>query len=241
MHDVMRTVLVTGASSGIGRAIARRLLAQGHFVIGTTRDIRRFSTTHSNFSGLALDLAQPETITSFARHLLKDYPALNAVVFAAGYGQFGSLEEFSARQIERLIMVNFTAQALLTRALLPKLKGQANSNLIYIGSEAALQGSRKGSVYCASKFALRGFSQALRDECGKTSVKVSLINPGMTQTAFFDDLAFMPGSESGQFLHAEDVADAVCYVLQAGKHLVIDEINLNPANKVVRFKQKPDE
>jgi NADP-dependent 3-hydroxy acid dehydrogenase YdfG len=234
----MRTILITGASSGIGRAVARRLLAKGHRVIGTTRNLQNFSTTHSNFVGVRLDLGKPQSISPFARNVLKEHPALSAVVFAAGYGQFGSLEEFSAQQIEQLMMVNFTAQALLTRALLPTLKCQTDVKLIYIGSEAALQGSRKGSIYCASKFALRGFSQALRDECGKTSVKVSLINPGMVKTAFFDTLAFMPGSESGQFLMAEDVADAVCYVIEAGSHLVIDEINLNPVNKVIRFKQK---
>lgn len=238
MQSVTRTVLVTGASSGIGRAVARRLLAEGHQVIGTARDCSCFVRQHSRFSGYALDLAKPETIPLFTRQLEQEFPQLDTAIFCAGYGQFGSLEQFSYRQIEELMMVNFTAQAMLTRALLPKLKRRTRCNLVYMGSESALRGSRKGSIYCASKFALRGFTQALRDECGTSCVRVSLINPGMVETPFFDKLSFMPGEDSGQFLQADDVADAVAYVLQAGGHMVVDEVNLNPVNKVVRFKGK---
>ncbi|MBD9359389.1 SDR family oxidoreductase [Methylomonas fluvii] len=237
MHTVKRTVLVTGASSGIGRAIAQQLLAQGHQVIGTSRDCRKFSKHHPHFIGRELDLAQLADVPPFAKQLQSDFPALDAVVFAAGYGQFGGLEQFSYAQIDNLMTVNFTAQAYLTRALLPKLKQQAHANLVYIGSEAALKGSRNGSIYCASKFALRGFSQALRDECGKSPVRVSLVNPGMVDTAFFDTLSFAPGKQSGQALLVEDIADAVSYILQAGPHCVIDEINLNPSSKVIEFKK----
>lgn len=229
---------MTGASSGIGRAIARLLLTRGHRVIGTSRNCQEITSRHPRFSCCFLDLARPDMLTVLARELEQICPELDTVIFSAGYGQFGSLEEFSNRQIETLMMVNFTAQALLTRALLPKLKRQKRSNLVYIGSEAGLQGSRKGSIYCASKFALRGFTQALRDECSGSSVRVTLINPGMVQTAFYDGLAFRPGSGEGQFLRSEDIAAAVAYVLQAGEHMVIDEINLHPAKRVVEFRQQ---
>lgn len=232
-----RTVLVTGASSGIGRAVARQLLQQGHQVLGVSRNRQRFEMAHPQFSGIELDLADSGAINRVAKQLQNQFPQLDAVVFAAGYGQFGSLEQFSMAQIEALMTVNFTANVCLTRALLAKLKQKAHANLIYIGSEAALKGSRNGSIYCASKFALRGFSQALRDECGKSSVRVSLINPGMVDTDFFQGLSFAPGSQFGQALLATDVADAVVYVLNAGPHSVIDEINLNPASKVIEFKK----
>jgi NADP-dependent 3-hydroxy acid dehydrogenase YdfG len=237
MPPVTRTLLVTGASSGIGRAIARRLLQLGHQVIGCSRDCRRFSHPHPQFTAVQLDLAKLDSIADVAKHVQIEYPELDGVVFAAGFGQFGSLEQFSYLQIEQLLNVNFTAQAILTRALLPKLKQKSHANLVYIGSEAALKGSRNGSIYCASKFALRGFTQALREECGKSPVRVSLINPGMVDTAFFETLTFAPGSGTGQALAAEDVADAVAYILNAGPHAVIDEINLSPASKVVEFKK----
>jgi len=237
MHTVGRTVLVSGASSGIGRAIAKQLLVAGHRVIGLSRDIRQFRRPHPGFTGIELDLAKLDAIAPVAKQLLQDCPRLDAVVFAAGYGRFGSLEQFSYSQIEQLMTVNFTAPVFLTRALLPALKQQPHSNLIYIGSEAALKGTRNGTIYCAGKFALRGFTQSLRDECGKSTVRVSLVNPGMVDTAFFATLGFAPGKQANQALQADDIANAVSYILQAGPHCVIDEINLNPANKVIEFKK----
>jgi len=236
-NPAKRTVLVSGASSGIGRAIAKQLLSAGHQVLGLSRDISQFRQSHPGFVAIQLDLSKLADIPPMAKQLQNDFPALDAVIFAAGYGQFGGFEQFSYPQIERLMTVNFTAPVFLTRALLPKLKQKSHSNLIYIGSEAALKGSRNGAMYCASKFALRGFTQALREECGKSSVRVSLINPGMVDTAFFDTLSFSPGKQPCQALTANDVADAVNYVLQADSHCVIDEINLNPSNKVIEFKK----
>lgn len=237
MHKNKRVLLVTGASSGIGRAIAVKLLQQGHTVIGTARNCGKFTTEHPCFSSFQLDLAQPDQLASQLKSLEKLNPELDGIIFSAGYGQFGGLEQFSFAQIQQLITVNFTSQALITRALIPSLKRKSHSNLIYIGSEAALKGSRKGSIYCASKFALRGFTQALRDECGTSSVRVSLVNPGMVNTEFFESLSFQPGQAKGNALSADDIAEAVSYILAAKPHLVIDEINLNPANKVIQFKK----
>ncbi len=237
MHPLKRTVLVTGASSGIGRAIARKLLQQGHQVIGTTRDSGKFTTQHPLFSPVQLDLTALKNLPEQLRELALGFPNIDAVIFCAGKGQFGSLEEFSYAQIEELMTLNFTSQVFLTRALLPKLKRKPRSDLIYIGSEAALKGSRKGALYCASKFALRGFTQALREECSKSNVRVCLINPGMVNTPFFDSLAFAPGDDGSNALEPDDVAEAVIYVLNSRAQMVIDEINLNPLNKVVKFKK----
>lgn len=236
MHTVKRTVLVTGASSGIGRAVAKSLLRKGHLVIGISRTIEKFRTDIPGFSSVQLDLANMEALPKQLPGLVKAFPNIDAVVFCAGKGQFGSVEEFSYQQINDLMTLNFTSQAYLTRALLPALKRKPRSDLVYIGSEAALKGSRKGAVYCASKFALRGFTQALREECGKSNVRVCLINPGMVRTEFFGSLSFMPGDDASNALLPEDVAEAVLYVLATNSQMTVDEITLNPLNKVVKFK-----
>lgn len=237
MHTIKRNVLVTGASSGIGRAIARNLLQQGHHVIGVSRDGGKFIRQMEGFSSVQLDLSQLNDLPQKLRELEQTFSEIDAVVFSAGMGQFGSVEEFSYAQIEALMTVNFTSQAFLTRALLPSLKRKELSDLIFIGSEAALKGSRKGAVYCASKFAVRGFTQALREECGKSNVRVCLINPGMVKTAFFEQLSFEPGDDESNFIEPEDVAEAVSYVLNSRAQIVVDEINLSPLNKVVKFKK----
>ncbi|TAN68096.1 MAG: SDR family oxidoreductase [Methylobacter sp.] len=237
MHTIKRTILVTGASSGIGRAIARNLLRQGHHVIGISRDSGKFIRQMDNFSPVQLDLSRLSDIPQKIRELEQAFPEIDAVVFCAGRGQFGSVEEFSYAQIESLMTLNFTSQAFLVKALLPALKRKNHGDLIFIGSEAALKGSRKGAMYCASKFALRGFTQALREECAKSNVRVCLINPGMVKTAFFEQLPFEPGDDQSNFIDPEDVAEALSYVLNSPTQIVIDEINLSPLNKVVKFKK----
>ena len=237
MPTIKRTVLITGASSGIGRAIARNLLQQGHCVIGVSRDCRKFIRQMDNFSPVQLDLSQLNSLPKKLRELEHAFPEIDTVIFCAGLGQFGSVEEFSYAQIEALITLNFTSQAFLVRTLLPALKRKNQGDLIFIGSESALKGSRKGAMYCASKFAVRGFTQALREECGKNNVRVCLINPGMVKTAFFEQLSFEPGDNESNFIAPEDVAEAVAYVLNSRTQIVIDEINLSPLNKVVKFKK----
>lgn len=236
MQHIKRTVLVTGASSGIGRAIARNLLGLGFTVIGISRDSSQFKKKLTHFHPVQADLSDLDTLPLKMQELESQFPMLDAVVFSAGAGHFGSLEEFSYRQIQALMTLNFTSPVFITRALLPFLKRKNRSDLIYIGSEAALKGSRKGSIYCASKFALRGFTQALREECSTDNVRVCLINPGMVKTPFFDRLTFEPGDNASNFLLPEDVAETVSFVIHARTEMRVDEINLNPATKVVKKK-----
>ncbi len=237
MYSLSRTILVTGASSGIGKAITEKLLHLGHRVIAISRNPDRQAQHGENFSSIAMDFSKLDKLPDQLKVLKKQFSDIDAIIFSAGAGLFGNLEEFSYHQIQHLLAVNFTGQVFLTKAFLPALKKQSCADLIYIGSEAALKGARKGSIYCASKFALRGFTQALREECAKNNVRVSLINPGMVKTDFFEQLSFEPGHEPNQHLLAEDIAEAVAYILKARPGIVIDEINLNPANKVVKNKR----
>jgi short-subunit dehydrogenase len=232
----MRSVLVTGASSGIGRAVAKALLRQGYFVFGTSRDCSQFETSHSHFLPVEMDFSTLSLLAEQAKQLQIKHPSISVIVFCAGYGRFGSLEQFSYQQIDSLMTVNFTGQAVLARAFVPGFKRKDRADLIFIGSESALQGRRQGAVYCASKFAVRGFSQALREECAKSQVKVTLINPGMVKTEFFEPLAFEPGDDESNYILPEDLAAAVNYILMTRPGIVVDELVINPLNKVVKFK-----
>ncbi|MDT8406499.1 MAG: SDR family NAD(P)-dependent oxidoreductase [Methylococcales bacterium] len=231
-----KTFLMTGYSSGIGAKITENLLTLGHTVIGLGR--RPPTIEHARLHTIRVDLAALERFPDYLSQLKPYLAHLDGAIFSAGQGRFGHLEQFSPQQIRQLMDVNFTSQAILTRALLPALKQKAHGILLYIGSEAALAGRRQGTVYCASKFALRGFCQALREECASSGIRVCLINPGMVQTPFFDNLHFAPGEQPGQRLTSEDVANWVSAMLTSPEHLVVDELNLSPIKQQVVFKHK---
>ena len=231
-----RKVLVTGCSSGIGLAITQRLLAADDEVVGIARQPERGGIKHPAFTPIVLDLADTTQLPAQLTELAKTHADIDAVIANAGRGQFGGLEEFSYLQIDQLLDLNLRSQIYLTRALLPNLRQQPRSDLIFMGSEAALAGGRRGAVYSASKAALRGFAQSLREECSGSGLRVSLVNPGMVRTAFFDDLDFAPGDDSSHAISALTVAETVQMILNTAAETVFDEINLSPLKKVIQKK-----
>jgi len=231
-----RTILVTGASRGIGKAISDRLLHESCHVIGISRTVETDQT--DNFTPVAMDLSQLDGLPEQIKELRQSHQEIDAIVCNAGYGHFGSLEEFSPQQIRQMIDLNLTSQILLLREFLPLLKTKGRGDIILMGSEAALSGGKKGAVYCATKFALRGVAQSLRDECATNGVRVGIINPGMVETDFFSQTWFNPGPEPDMHLVAEDVAEAAWLMLSARSGAAIDEINLSPQKRVIEFKNK---
>lgn len=232
-----KKVLVTGATRGIGRAIAQKLLDQGLEVIGLGRnhedgiDDERYIPETLDFSDLKyLEKALPA--------LAKRYSDVDAVVSNAGQGIFGGLEQFSASQIRQAMDLNLLSHMVLVRAFLPGLKKRPHADLIFMGSEAALRGGKQGSLYCAAKFGLRGFAQALREECVSSDVRVGMIHPGMVRTEFFDGLHFEPGPGDDQAILPADVAEALWTMLSMRRGTVLDELTLSPQKKVIQFKKQ---
>ena len=233
-----RVAVVTGASSGMGRAIAVALLEEGYRVIGVARDFARSPIRHAEFVACPLDLSDLKALAGAAHELAASHTDAEALICCAGRGRFGSLEEFSYEQMRELVDLNFTSQAYLTRAFVPHMKSAGRGDILFMGSEAALRGSRGGAVYCASKFAVRGFAQALREECSSAGIGVTIVNPGMVRTPFFEDLDFAPGEEPDNHIEAEDVADVVVGILKTRSGTVIDEVNLSPLKRVIDFSRR---
>jgi NAD(P)-dependent dehydrogenase (short-subunit alcohol dehydrogenase family) len=229
-----RCALITGASSGIGLAIAHHLADHGCRVVGIGRDFSRYPLPSTNFSALILDLARLENLADELEHLADTHPDIDAVICNAGYGRFGGLEEFSPAQIRRLIDVNLVSQILVARVFLPRLRRRGRGDIVFMGSEAARRGGRRGAVYSATKFALRGLAQSLREECSAAGVRVSIVNPGMVLSPFYQELDFQPGPDDTHYVLSEDVAAAVATILGARPGTVFDEINLSPLKRVIR-------
>jgi len=232
-----RCIVVTGASSGIGSAICSELLSLGHQIIGIARQAKKdLHNQQRNYVPYDIDLSQLDELPEKLSILSQQHKTIDALICCAGRGQFGGLEEFSYDQIKSLVNLNFISQAYISKALLPSMKVRDHSNIIFIGSEAALSGSRKGAVYCATKFALRGFAQSLRDECSQSGVHVSIINPGATKTPFFENLNFCHGPEPSHYIETKEITDTIIFILNMRAGTVAEEINLSPLKRVIKSK-----
>ncbi len=233
MTEYSETIVISGTSSGIGLAMARLMLQQGYRVEGIDRKANPVLETEPGYRHHLLDLAETDGLAEKLTGIEKGInQPLRGLVNNAGIGRMGNLEQLSVSDMELVMRTNFLGHAIVTKAFLPRLKQQQHADIVFTGSEAALKGARQGTAYCASKFALRGFAQALRDECGKSGVRVSIINPGAVRTAFFDELHFEPGAEAENAIEPEDVARALLSIVQARPETVIDEINLTPRTQV---------
>lgn len=232
-----RKILVTGASRGIGRALSLRLLEAGSQIIGIGRDFSEWNLPRRGFEAVVADLADLDRLPQLLADLSRDHPELDAVVANAGAGRFGHLEQLSALQIRAAVDLNLTHHILVARSFLPFLKRRESADLIFMGSESALSGGIKGAVYSACKTALRGLARSLRQECASSGVRVGIINPGMVRSGFFDELGFEPGEEPENAIATKDVAELIVAMLSAPPGTVVDEVNLSPLKKVLRFRK----
>ena len=231
-----KCALVTGSSSGIGYAITSKLLDLGAKVIGIARNHSRYKLENKNYITYNCDVSDHNKLEILFKQILKNHPEINCLVSNAGYGDFGPLENFSILQINNFIATNLSSHLVITKFLLPHFKKKKQGDLIFMGSEAGLLGTKNGSLYCAAKFGLRGFTQALSKDVANKNIRVSIINPGMVRTDFFENLKFEPGINRQNAISIEDISSTVVYILNLSSNTIVDEINLAPSKKVIKFK-----
>ena len=235
MSDTKHHALVTGSSSGIGLAIASRLLADKYGVYGVSRRMAaQAMLDHPEYVHETIDISDLASLGSCLSEMLERVPIFSAAIFCAGYGRFGNLEEFSYEQLRDLIDTNLTAQLCFAKALMPSMKRSGRGDMIFIGSESALSGGRRGSAYVAAKSGLLGAARVLRQECAASGVRVSIINLGMARTAFYDKAGFTHGDEPENYVEPDDVAEMACSVLKLRAGTVVDEIRMTPAKSVIK-------
>ncbi|MEA3372133.1 MAG: SDR family NAD(P)-dependent oxidoreductase [Campylobacterota bacterium] len=219
-----KTAIVTGASSGIGRAIAERLLKLDYHVIGIGRTITENTIGHPEFTPIVCDLSQTNDVIALWPQLQADN-AISLLVNAAGFGRFEPHEELTPETIEQMVAVNLTAPMTLTNQLLRTLKANQGT-IINITSIEALRSSKFSALYSATKSGLRAFGQALFEEVRKSGVNVVTINPDMTDTGFFNELRFGVHESEDAKLLAEDIADAVEQILNSRSGMAITEMTI---------------
>ena len=230
-----KVALVTGASSGIGLSITQTLLTQQCRVIGIARDFSKANINSELFVPFSQDLVDLNKTSDLIKKLCKENQ-IDYFIHSAGSGTFGSIEQFSVKQIDQYIKSNLSSALVLSHYIVPVMRKQKAGRIIFIGSESAINVGKKGALYSSVKFGIRGLALSLREDCSKDGINVSLINPGMVKTPFFDKQNFHPGSDSSNYIEAQDIADTVLHILNSNSNIVFDEINLSPRNKTIDFK-----
>lgn len=213
------TILVTGASSGIGRATAAALARPGVRFVLVARDPGRLSgaarevaAAGASATVIAADLALPGAAEAVAEACLRAGAAPDLVVHAAGANDFSLFEDSDAGRDERIFRINVLAPMALTRALLPALRRRGSGRIVFVGSIFGSIAFPCFAVYSSTKFALRGFAEALRRELAGTGIGVTYVAPRGTRTpmtASFDAAADAAG------MHLDDVSDVARRIADA--------------------------
>ena len=178
-----KTILITGASKGIGRSIGVALQAVGHTVIGTSRRPR---AEDAPFRLLALDVTEDASVSECVAAVLAEFGHVDVLINNAGYDLYAAAEEAGIAETQAQMETNFFGAVRMIHALLPHLRSRGKGQIINIGSIGGFVGLPYNSAYAASKFALAGYSESLRLELRPFHIDVSLIEPEAVATDTLD-------------------------------------------------------
>ncbi len=198
-----KTALITGSSSGIGKAIYDELLHNEYKVYGIGR----------HDCEIECDLQDTKTLERKIKEFLKNSD-LDLLVNCAGLGIFAPHEEISTKKITELIDVNLKVPIILTNLCLRSLK-KTKGKIINISSIEATRHSKFSALYSATKGGLRDFSLCLFEELRKSGVRATNINPDITKTAFFDELNFEPTDDKESYIDPKEIAKEVLHIINS--------------------------
>lgn len=232
----MRTVVITGASSGIGAATARALAGEGHRTILGARRLERLEAIAEEIGGeaIALDVTDPASVEAFAARVDACDVLVNNAGGALGFESVAGGDEEKWRWMYE---ANVLGTMRMTRALLPKLIESGDGHVVGVTSIAAFEPYRGGAGYNAAKHAQRAMLRVLRQELLGQPVRITEIAPGMVETEFSlvrfggDEAAAARVYEGMEPLRAEDVAECVRWAVALPPHVNVDEIVVRPRDQ----------
>jgi 3-hydroxy acid dehydrogenase / malonic semialdehyde reductase len=224
-----KKAIVTGASSGIGAAIARALAHEGALVAVGARRLDRLAELGEGFVALELDVTDPESSASFVASAVHRLEGLDILVNNAGLALGRDLFDDSTEEDEEVVLeTNVHGLIRMTRLCLPHLAD--GGHIVNIGSVAGRQAYERGSLYVTSKFAVRGFTYALREDLLGRPIHLTTVDPGLVETNFSrvrfrgDEEAAAKVYQGVEPLRPEDIADCVLFAVTRPPHVNVDEL-----------------
>lgn len=217
-------VLITGATSGIGLALAKKLNAeQAQVTITGRRDsaLNQVKTKLKSVNTLNFDITDYQAVTKSISTL--DH--IDILINNAGIWQEGPFSAISQHQIDNTIRTNLNGLIYVTQAALPKFDPNKPGFIVNVSSTLGLRGQTNHTLYCASKWGVRGFSEALKDELKTTHIKVLTLFPGGVDTHLFRNLD--TAKDTSSYMSPDAVAEVVVFALQADDSLILDQLIVN--------------
>lgn len=230
MSDTTQKVfLITGASTGIGAATARQAVAAGYRVVLAARTADKLEALAAELGGdehalaIGCDVTEWDQVEALVAKTIQAYGRLDVAFGNAGFGASRGFLNESPELWKAMVLTNVYGAALTVRATIPHLK-ETKGHLLLTGSVAGRR-ALPGSLYSSTKWAVTGMGESVRQELNDTGVRVTVIEPGMVDTPFFDN-----GAGDGA-LHADDVANAVMYAVGQPPHVDVNEILIRPTSQ----------
>ncbi|MEW1636864.1 SDR family oxidoreductase [Streptomyces sp. NPDC093801] len=240
MKNTPKAVAVTGASSGIGEATARRLAADGHRLLLGARRADRLAALTAEITAAGgtaafrrLDVTDATDTAEFVRAAQELYGRVDAVVNNAGVMPLSPLEALRIAEWDRMIDVNVRGVLHGIAAALPLMRAQGSGHFVNVASVGAYEVSPTAAVYCATKYAVRAVSEGLRQESAG-DIRVTLVSPGVTESELADHIADPAARKEMESyravaLPASAIADAIAYALAQPPEVDVNEIVVRPA------------
>jgi NADP-dependent 3-hydroxy acid dehydrogenase YdfG len=214
--------LITGASTGIGAATARQAAEAGYRVVLAARSIDKLEALAGEVGGLAVrcDVTEWADQQALVERALGEYGRIDVAFANAGFGGPRGFEKGTPEEWKSMVLTNVYGCALTIRATMPALR-ESKGHLLLTGSVAGRR-ALPGSLYSATKWAVTAMGESARQDFNDSGVRVTLIEPGMVDTPFFDNPLTM------EALQADDIARAVMYAVSQPPHVDVNEILIRP-------------
>tara|TARA_B100001778_G_C18506477_1_gene592122 strand:+ start:179 stop:928 length:750 start_codon:yes stop_codon:yes gene_type:complete len=240
----LKTILITGATSGIGLAAAKKLANKKNQLILCGRrqhkldEISNEISKITNVLTLRFDVSNKDEVNKVLENLPKEFSSIDVLINNAGNAHgLDTIQEGSLDDWDNMIDSNVKGLLYVSRVLIPKMIVKQNGHIINIGSLAGREVYEKGNIYCATKHAVNAISKAMRIDLNKTGIKVSEINPGLVETDF-SNVRFKGDSDRAEkvylgykALQADDIADIIEFVINRPSHVNIADILVLPKSQ----------
>lgn len=226
-----QVVVITGASSGIGLAAAETFVGAGCNVVLLGRSSQRLEQAVTKVSqskragtiiSKVLDVADESAVMQTFSEIEQELERVDILINNAGIGFSTDLASCSTEDYRRMMETNVSGVFFCTRTVLPGMKSRQQGNIINVSSGAGKSGNPAAPVYCASKHALNGYTDGLRQQVAGDNIRVSLISPGPVDTAYWDGREV----DRSKFLRPEEVADTIFFIATRPEGVVVKDIDL---------------